>query len=139
AGRLAETKSSIRLKVIDTPNAMESAKALSSGKVDLAIVRADVGVLSEALTVVLVTHTVALIIVPPGAKMESIDDLKAKPVSVIGGEMNHRLVQARGKEYDPARAKGQFKALAPAADRHAGRAPPMTDRPPALPRAAHTP
>jgi TRAP-type uncharacterized transport system substrate-binding protein len=74
AGRLADTKSSIRLKVIDTANALESAKALFSGKVDLAIVRADVGDLSEARTVVLVTHTVALIIVPPGATMDSIDD-----------------------------------------------------------------
>jgi TRAP transporter TAXI family solute receptor len=113
AGRLAETKSSIRLKVIDTANAMESAKALSSGKVDLAIVRADVGDLSDARTVVLATHTVALIIVPPGAAMESIDDLKGKTIGVIGGEMNHRLVEVLTKEYDLARAKVQFKDLAP--------------------------
>jgi len=114
ASRLASNKSDIRLKVIDTSTALEAAKAFSAGKVDLAIVRADLGDLSEARTVVLVTHGVVLMVAPPGESIESMADLEGKTVGVVGGELNHRIVEALVKEYDLARAKVQFKDLAPA-------------------------
>ena len=64
AGRLAKTGAPIRLNVVDTGTALEASTAFSAGKVDLAIVRADVGDLSAARTVVLVTYGVVMIIVP---------------------------------------------------------------------------
>src|SRR5215813_11144923 len=76
ASRLAAIKSDVRLKVIDAGNAA------------LAIVRADASDLSEARTVVLVTHVVALLIAPPGAGIDSIDGLKGKTVGVVGSDMN---------------------------------------------------
>src|SRR5262245_59769715 len=48
AGRLTQTGSRIRLKVVDSGNALGAAKAFSEGKVDLAIVRADGDHLSDA-------------------------------------------------------------------------------------------
>jgi TRAP-type uncharacterized transport system substrate-binding protein len=48
ASRLVSTKAEVRFKVIDSGNAIEAAKAFSEGKVDLAVVRGDVGDLSKA-------------------------------------------------------------------------------------------
>jgi hypothetical protein len=67
ASRLATTNSSIRLKIVDSGTALEAAKTFAAGKVDLAIVRADAGDLAAARTIVLVTHAVVMIIVPPGS------------------------------------------------------------------------
>jgi TRAP-type uncharacterized transport system substrate-binding protein len=53
ASRLTKIGSQIRLKIVDTGTALEASKAFSAGKVDLAIVRADIGDLSAARTVVL--------------------------------------------------------------------------------------
>src|SRR5262249_4564085 len=111
ASRLASTKSQIRLKVVDAGTALEASKELSAGKVDLAVVRADFGDLSEARTVVLVTPSVVLLIVPPGVSIDGMDGLKGKTVGVVGGEINHHVVDVLVKEYDLARAKVQFKNL----------------------------
>lgn len=113
--RLASTKSSIRLKVIDTGHALAAAEAFSAGKVDLAVVRADVGDLSEARTVVLVTHGVVLMVAPRGSSIESMADFTGKSIGVVGGEINHRVVDALVKEYDLARTRVQFQG--PRSDR----------------------
>ena len=112
ASRLASTNSHIRLKVVDAETALGASKALSSGQVDLAIVRADVGDLSTARTVALVTHGVLMIVVPSGSTIEGMDDLKGKTVGVLGGEANRRVVEVLTQEYDLARMKVQFKDVA---------------------------
>src|SRR5262249_41808760 len=99
----------IRLKVGDTSTALGAAKEFAAGKVDLAIVRADGVNLSAARTVVLVTYGVVLIVVPPGAGIASVDDLKGKVVGVVAEDNNHRLVEALAREYDLARAKVRFR------------------------------
>src|SRR5215472_19073867 len=54
ASRLAVNNAPVRLKVVETSGPIESAEAFSSGKTDLAVVRGDVGDLSQAqATVVL--------------------------------------------------------------------------------------
>jgi TRAP transporter TAXI family solute receptor len=112
AVRLANTNSSIRLKVIDTGTALEASRTFASGKADLAIVRADIGDLSGARTVVLATHGVVMIVVPPGSPIEDMDGLAGKTVGVVGGEMNHGIVEVLTREYDLMRAKARFKDLA---------------------------
>ena len=111
ASRMASTNSAVRLKVIDKGTALEAAKAFSAGEADLAVARADAEDLSAAQTVVVVTRGVVLIIAPPGISIEDIDGLKGKTVGVLGGEVNHRVVEALKKEYDLDRAKVQFKDL----------------------------
>lgn len=111
ASRMAATNSPVRLKVIEKTTGLEAAKAFSAGDVDLAITRVDIGDLSGAQTVVVFGRGVVLIIAPPGSALTSIDDLKGKTVGVVGGQINHRIIDALTKEYDLDRAKVQFKDL----------------------------
>ena len=73
---------SVRLNVVDSGTAVGAAKAFSDGKVDLAVVRGDVGDLSKAQAVVVMSHVVALVIAPPGSTIDSMDKLKGRRVGV---------------------------------------------------------
>jgi TRAP-type uncharacterized transport system substrate-binding protein len=111
AAQLASTGAPVRLKVVEKGTVLEASKAFSAGQVDLAIARDDVGDLSNALTVVVVTHGVVLLIAPPGTSMTNIDDLKGKTIGVVGGEVNRKVVEALANAYDPARVQLRFKDL----------------------------
>jgi TRAP transporter TAXI family solute receptor len=111
ASRLVSTKAEVRLKVIDSGNAIEAAKAFSEGKVDLAVVRGDVGDLSKAQAVVVVSHIVALMIAPPGSAIDSMDKLKGHRVGVLAGSANARIADVLAAEYGLDRAK-TFKDVA---------------------------
>ncbi len=114
ASRLASTKAPIRLKVIDAGSALEAVKVFAAGKADLAIARGDLGDLSAARAIVLVANMTVLLVVPPGVAIEDMDGLKGKTIGVVGGEVNHHLVEVLSKEYDFARARVRFKDLTPA-------------------------
>jgi hypothetical protein len=75
------------------------------------VVRGDVGDLSQARAVVVVSHVVVLLIVPPGSPIDSIDKLKGRRVGVVGGEVNAKIVDVLSKEFglDPAKV---FKDIA---------------------------
>jgi TRAP-type uncharacterized transport system substrate-binding protein len=111
ASRLASDSAPVRLKVIDSGTALEAAKAFSEGKADLAVVRGDVGDLSQAQAVVVVSHVVVLVIVPPGSTIDSIDKLKGRRVGVISGEANAKIVDVLSREFGLDRAK-VFKDIA---------------------------
>ena len=112
AGEFVSTNAPVRLKVIDSGTTLEAANAFSSGKVDLAVVRGDVGDLSQAQAVVVVSHMVVLIIAPPGSSIDSMDNLKGRTVGVVGGAANKKIVDVLTKEYDLVRAKVVFKDIA---------------------------
>ena len=78
ASGLATTGSNIRLKVIDTGSALEAAKEMAAGRVDLAVVRDDIPDLSDVRTVLLMTHGVALILVQSGSSIDSVPGPKAR-------------------------------------------------------------
>jgi TRAP-type uncharacterized transport system substrate-binding protein len=111
ASQLVATNAPVRLKVVDSGTALEAANAFSAGKVDLAVVRGDVGDLSQAQAVVVVSHMVVLLVAPPGSSIDSIDKLKGRRVGVIGGEANTKIVDVLSKEYGLDRAK-VFKDIA---------------------------
>jgi TRAP-type uncharacterized transport system substrate-binding protein len=111
ASRLVSTNAPVRLRVIDSGTALEAANAFSAGKADLAVVRGDVGDLSQAQAVVVVSHVVVLVIAPPGSSIDSIDKLKGRRVGVIGGDTNSKIVDVLSKEYGLDRAK-VFKDIA---------------------------
>ncbi len=56
ASRLVSINAPVRLTVIDTGTALAASKMFSLGKADLAVVRGDVGELSQAQAVVVVSH-----------------------------------------------------------------------------------
>jgi TRAP-type uncharacterized transport system substrate-binding protein len=111
ASRLVSDNAPVRLRVIDSGTALEAAKAFSTGKTDLAVVRGDVGDLSQAQAVVVVSHVVILVIAPPGSAVDSIDKLKGRRVGVIGGDTNSKIVDLLSREYGFDRAK-VFKDIA---------------------------
>jgi TRAP-type uncharacterized transport system substrate-binding protein len=119
ASHLASTNAPVRLNVVDTGTALEAAKLFAGGKVDLAVVRGDVGDLSQAQAVVVVAHMVALVIAPPGSAITSMDGLKGRTVGVIGGEVNAKIVEVLSNTYGLTRAKVLFKNLALTEARHA--------------------
>src|SRR6188768_914619 len=73
AGRLDAAKSAVRINIVPTDNVLDSAKLFAAGKTDLAIVRADVGDLSQARSVVQVNKSVVMILALPGSALASIE------------------------------------------------------------------
>ena len=118
ASRLVSDNAPVRFKIVETGTAIGAAEAFAAGKVDLAVVRGDVGDLSQAGSVVIVAHLVALIIAPPGSSLDSVAALKGHTVGVIGGQANTRLVDVLSKEYGLVRDK-VFKDVAVQDARHA--------------------
>jgi TRAP-type uncharacterized transport system substrate-binding protein len=118
ASHLVSINAPVRFKVIDTGTALEAAQAFAAGTVNLAVVRGDVGDLSQAGAVVIVAHVVALIVAPPGSSIDGMAALKGRTVGVIGGEANSKLVDVLSKEYGLVRAKF-FKDVALADARRA--------------------
>src|SRR5229473_2290374 len=111
ASQFVSTNAPVRLKVIDSGTALEAAKTFAAGNADLAVVRGDVGDLSQAQAVVVVSHVVVLIVAPPGSTIDSIDKLKGRRVGVIGGDANAKIVDVLSKEFGLDRAK-VFKDIA---------------------------
>lgn len=119
ASRLVETNAPVRLKVIDSGTTLEAANAFSAGNVDLAVVRGDVGDLSQAQAVLLVAHAVVLMVAPPGSPITSMEKLKGRAVGVISAEANAKVVDVLRKEYDLDHHNVVFKNLTPSDARRA--------------------
>jgi hypothetical protein len=64
ASRLIEKSAPVRLKVGEAASALEAAEAFSSGKTERAVVRGDVGDLSQAEAVVILAHAAVLLVAP---------------------------------------------------------------------------
>jgi len=113
ASKLAQQKAPVRLSVVESGNALDAAEAFSSGKVDLAVVRGDVGDLSQAQAVAVVAHTVVLLVAPPGSTITDMAGLKRLTVGVVGSDINKRLIKVLTDEYDLTRAGVTFKNVPP--------------------------
>ena len=113
ASRLVATNAPVRLTVLDSGTALAAGEMFSSGKVDLAVVRGDVGNLSQARAVVIVSYVVALMIAPPGSPIDRIDKLRGRRVGVVGAEVNSKILDMLSTEYGFDRSN-TFKELTPA-------------------------
>ncbi len=111
AGHFATVDSPIRLKIENVGNVLDAAKTFAAGKADLAVVRADVGDLTQARAVAVMAEGVVMIVAPPGSNFTSIAKLRDHAVGVVGGEINHHVVEVLKKEYDLAHANVTFKDL----------------------------
>ncbi|WP_449378369.1 TAXI family TRAP transporter solute-binding subunit [Bradyrhizobium sp. UFLA05-112] len=112
ASRLVVNNAPVRLKVVETSGPIESAAAFSSGKTDLAVVRGDVGDLSQAQAIVVLAQAVALLVAPPGSAITDMADLKRTTVGVVGSDTNQKLVDVLRRTYDLDRANVAFKGVA---------------------------
>jgi TRAP-type uncharacterized transport system substrate-binding protein len=114
AGRLASVNSPVRLKVINSGSVLDAGKAFAAGTADLAVVRADLVDIQLARAVAVTAHGVVMIVAPPGSSINSIAKLRDHSVGVVGGEINHGIVEVLKKEYDLGHANVVFKDIAPA-------------------------
>jgi TRAP-type uncharacterized transport system substrate-binding protein len=112
ASRLAVTNAPVRLKVVETTGPIESAAAFLSGKTDLAVVRGDVGDLSQAQAIVVLAQATVLLVAPPGSSITDMAGLKNMTVGVVGGDTNQKIVSVLTKADDLDRANVVFKNLA---------------------------
>ncbi len=112
ASRLAATNAPVRLKIVETADTLESARMFSSGSTDLAVVRGDVGDLSQAQAVIIVAQAAALLVAPPGSPITSMAALKRMTVGVVSGETNQKIVGVLTKAYSLDRANVVFRNLA---------------------------
>ena len=112
ASRLVINNAPVRLKVVETTGPIESADAFSSGKTDLAVVRGDVGDLSQAQAIVVLAQAVALLVAPPGSTITDMAGLKRTTVGVVAGDTNQKVVSVLTKAYDLDRANVVFKSVA---------------------------
>ena len=112
ASRLAVNNAPVRLKVVETTGPIESAAAFSSGKTDLAVVRGDVGDLSQAQAIVVLAQATVLLVAPPGSSITDMAGLKRMTVGVVGGDTNQKIVSVLTRAYDLDRANVVFKNLA---------------------------
>jgi hypothetical protein len=110
-GSLAVNNARVRLKLVETAGPIESAAAFSSGKTDLAVVRGDVGDLSQAQAIVVLAQAAALLVAPPGSATTDMAALKRMTVGVIA-DTNQKLVSVLTKAYDLDRANVVFKNVA---------------------------
>src|SRR5215469_5620382 len=113
ASRLTEMNAPVRLKIVETTGVLESANAFSSGKTDLAVVRGDVGDLSQAQAIVVLAQAVVMLVAPPGSSIKEMADLKRLTVGVIGPKTNQKVISVLTKAYGLDRAGVTFKDLAP--------------------------
>jgi ABC-type amino acid transport substrate-binding protein len=100
------------LKVVDAGTSAKAAEMLAGGKADLAVVRGDTGGLSDARSVLLLTHGVVLIMAPSAVGADSLGDLRNTTIGVIGGAVNRPVIEALKQVYQFDRANVRFKDVA---------------------------
>lgn len=118
ANRFGKVSAPVRLNMVKFDTVLDAAKAFAVGRVDLAVVRADVGDLSSARAVALVADGVVMILAPPGSALTSVESLKGHTIGVVGGETNHHLVKVLTGEYNLG-TNVTFKDVTPAGARTA--------------------
>jgi TRAP transporter TAXI family solute receptor len=109
----AQNHSYVRLRPVQTEGAAESAEALASGKVDLAIVRGDVEVPRNAQAVATLRKNVAVLWAPArgkgkGPKITKISQLSGRKIGVVGRTpANVNLLKVILQQYgiDPAKVE----------------------------------
>lgn len=112
AGRLATTNSQVRLKVENAGTEVDAARTFAAGTADLAIVRADAGNLHDGRAVAVTARGVLTLIAPPGSAITDISKLRGHTVGVVGGEVNHAIVDVLTREYDLDHANVVFRNIA---------------------------
>src|SRR5215213_8755003 len=83
AEALDHTRRDIRLKVVSFDNVRQSAEALRQHKVDLAVVRPDVFLPDNGLTLSILREEAVIVLTPKASKIEDMADLEKKRLGVI--------------------------------------------------------
>lgn len=83
----ARGREDIRFLPILAADAREAAKIIDDNKADLAVVRSDIAMPQDALTALILDHTIAVLVAPPGFAGHNFADLNHKTVGIVETEM----------------------------------------------------
>jgi TRAP transporter TAXI family solute receptor len=75
----------VRLQIVPTADREASAKALTAGEVDLAVVRSDALASIPAQTIAILRRDVVGLVLPPHAPLEKVRDLAGKTIGLVQG------------------------------------------------------
>lgn len=101
ADALADRRRDVRLRVVPFDDVRQSADALQQGKVDLAIVRPDVLLPANGLTVAILREEAVIIVAPAGSKIENFAALAGKRLGVVSHhEADLPVLNAIAAHYD---------------------------------------
>ncbi len=92
ADELARRKLGIRLKVLSFDGVRESAEALKAGQVDLAIVRPDVSMPGNGLTLAILRKLAAFVVAPAQSGIKDFPDLAGKQLGVLSNRTADRTL-----------------------------------------------
>ncbi|MCJ2008772.1 TAXI family TRAP transporter solute-binding subunit [Methylobacterium sp. J-092] len=92
ADELARRRLGIRLKVVSYDGVRESAEALKAGKADLAVVRPDVAVPGNALTLAVLRDLSAFVAAPSSAGIKGFPDLAGKRLGMLASRTADRAL-----------------------------------------------
>jgi TRAP-type uncharacterized transport system substrate-binding protein len=100
---LIHSQDNLRFRLVSTNDAGDAAKMMEDGGVDLAVVRSDMPMPTNAATVLILAHQYALIAAPPGASYSNVSDLKGKRIAIVAtdssGEANLKLFETIEAQY----------------------------------------
>ncbi len=92
ADELARRKLGVRLKVVAFGGVRESAEALRTGKADLAVVRPDVAMPGNGLTLAVLRELAAFVAVPGVSEVKSVPDLAGKRLGMLASRTADRTL-----------------------------------------------
>jgi TRAP-type uncharacterized transport system substrate-binding protein len=117
AQSFSRERESVRLKIIPVADSSAAAEALKQRTVDLAVIRADVGLPSGAQALVILHRNAALLLAPPGSKLKRVADLRGKKIGVVHEaptmHVNAHLLELILAQYDIAPGAATFVPLQP--------------------------
>jgi TRAP-type uncharacterized transport system substrate-binding protein len=100
---LIKTRADLRFHLVQTNDLRAAAKAMTDGAVDLAVVRSDVAMPTNASTALILSHQFAMIAAPHGADYANFSDLKGKRVAIVAsessGDANQKLLETIEAQY----------------------------------------
>ena len=94
AGELAQRKRAVRLTILPFNGVRESAEALRSGKADLAVVRPDVAMPGNGLTLAVLRELAVLVAAPGASGLKGIPDLAGKRLGMLASRTADRTLVA---------------------------------------------
>jgi TRAP transporter TAXI family solute receptor len=118
AGHLfAHQHKKIRLQTTQVPDSAAAAGAVESGAADLAVMRSDIALTSNAQSLAILHRNPILLTAPGGSKLRKIQDLRGKRIGIVHEiatmEPNARLVETILSQYDIPRQAVTLVSLTP--------------------------
>lgn len=103
AAALARDRDGIRLKVVSTRGASESARELDGGRVALAVIRPDILTPAKGQSITVMHRDAALLVTTAGRDLRTASDLAGRRVGIVRGiPANERILDTLAAFYDVA-------------------------------------